>query len=113
MPPGAGPKRLIPFSKATGRSKMTTEEDEISITIESLTGTIYELTISVFETILAIKARIQRLEGRRLKVITFTHSKTIGLGVLAVMFSTDAHRCINNHEFTLFRNPSVSTAVSI
>lgn len=42
---------------------MTTEEDEIGITIESLTGTIYELTISVFETILAIKARIQRLEG--------------------------------------------------
>ena len=43
---------------------MTTEEDEIGITIESLTGTIYELTISVFETILAIKARIQRLEGK-------------------------------------------------
>ncbi|XP_065882649.1 AN1-type zinc finger protein 4-like [Dysidea avara] len=42
---------------------MTNEEDEINITIESLTGTIYELTISVFETILAIKARIQRLEG--------------------------------------------------
>jgi len=45
---------------------MTNEEDEINITIESLTGTIYELTISVFETILAIKARIQRLEGKRL-----------------------------------------------
>jgi len=45
---------------------MTNEEDEINITIESLTGTIYELTISVFETILAIKARIQRLEGKLL-----------------------------------------------
>jgi len=52
---------------------MTNEEDEINITIESLTGTIYELTISVFETILAIKARIQRLEGKRL-VNASTHT---------------------------------------
>lgn len=68
MPPGAGPKRLVPFSRRPGAQKMTTEEDEISITIESLTGTIYELTINVFETILAIKARIQRLEGKRIHI---------------------------------------------
>jgi len=55
---------------------MTNEEDEINITIESLTGTIYELTISVFETILAIKARIQRLEGKPL-VNTSTNIRTI------------------------------------
>ena len=39
------------------------EDTEIDLAIETLTGTIYELRISIFETILGIKARIQRLEG--------------------------------------------------
>ena len=39
------------------------EDTEVDISIETLTGTIYELRISIFETILGIKARIQRLEG--------------------------------------------------
>lgn len=39
------------------------EDTEVEITIETLTGTVYELRISIFETFLGIKARIQRLEG--------------------------------------------------
>ena len=39
------------------------EDTEVDITIETLTGTVYELRISIFETFLGIKARIQRLEG--------------------------------------------------
>lgn len=41
----------------------TDTEDMIDITIESLTGTLYDLCVSPFETILGIKLKIQRLEG--------------------------------------------------
>ena len=32
--------------------------------IETLTGTAFELRVSPFETIMSVKAKIQRLEGR-------------------------------------------------
>ena len=47
------------------------DDTEVEITIETLTGTIYELRISIFETILGIKARIQRLEGTS-RIVTRT-----------------------------------------
>ena len=40
------------------------EEHMIDLTIEALTGTVYDLCVSPFETILGIKMKIQRLEGR-------------------------------------------------
>lgn len=39
------------------------EEQMIDLTIEALTGTVYDLCVSPFETILGIKMKIQRLEG--------------------------------------------------
>ena len=33
--------------------------------IETLTGTAFELRVSPFETIMSVKAKIQRLEGER------------------------------------------------
>ena len=39
-------------------------EQMIELTIEALTGTVYDLCVSPFETILGIKMKIQRLEGR-------------------------------------------------
>lgn len=38
-------------------------DHEIDITIEAVTGTVYDLCVSPFETILGIKTKIQRLEG--------------------------------------------------
>lgn len=37
---------------------------EIELTIEAVTGTVYDLCVSPFETILGIKTKIQRLEGK-------------------------------------------------
>ena len=42
------------------------EDQAIDVTIEALTGTIYDLCVSPFETILGIKMKIQRLEGEPL-----------------------------------------------
>ena len=39
------------------------EEPEIDVTIEAITGTVYDLCVSCYETILGIKVKIQRLEG--------------------------------------------------
>lgn len=39
------------------------EDQVIDLTIEALTGTVYDLCVSPFETILGIKTKIQRLEG--------------------------------------------------
>ena len=44
------------------------EEDEdqtMELTIEALTGTVYDLCVSPYETILGIKMKIQRLEGKK------------------------------------------------
>ena len=46
------------------------EEQAIDVTIEALTGTIYDLCVSPFETILGIKMKIQRLEGEPLTIQT-------------------------------------------
>lgn len=35
--------------------------------IETLTGTAFELRVSPFETIMSVKAKIQRLEGKPMK----------------------------------------------
>jgi len=39
------------------------DDQAIDLTIEALTGTVYDLCVSPFETILGIKMKIQRLEG--------------------------------------------------
>ena len=39
------------------------EDYEIDLTIEAVTGTVYDLCVSPFETILGIKTKIQKLEG--------------------------------------------------
>ena len=42
-------------------------DHEIDITIEAVTGTVYDLCVSPFETILGIKTKIQRLEGNEMR----------------------------------------------
>lgn len=37
---------------------------EMELYIETLTGTFFELRVSPFETIMSVKAKIQRLEGK-------------------------------------------------
>ena len=37
--------------------------------IETLTGTAFELRVSPFETIMSVKAKIQRLEGKEIDYI--------------------------------------------
>lgn len=39
--------------------------------IETLTGTAFELRVSPFETIMSVKAKIQRLEGERKRKLSF------------------------------------------
>ena len=48
------------------------DDQMIELTIEALTGTVYDLCVSPFETILGIKMKIQRLEGRSWEV-PFSH----------------------------------------
>ncbi len=43
-----------------------TDERTIELTIEALTGTVYDLCVSPYETILGIKLKVQRLEGERM-----------------------------------------------
>ena len=38
--------------------------EEMELYIETLTGTAFELRVSPFETIMSVKGKIQRLEGR-------------------------------------------------
>ena len=38
-------------------------DEPIDLSVEALTGTVYDLCVSPFETILGIKMKIQRLEG--------------------------------------------------
>ena len=45
------------------------EDREIDITIEAVTGTVYDLCVSPYETILGIKTKIQRLEGTYYSII--------------------------------------------
>lgn len=39
------------------------DEETLDLTIEALTGTVYDLCVSPYETILGIKMKIQSLEG--------------------------------------------------
>ena len=51
---------------AFGRTIMATEDSEertMELTIEALTGTVYDLCVSPYETVLGIKMKVQRLEG--------------------------------------------------
>lgn len=41
-------------------------ERTMELTIEALTGTVYDLCVSPYETILGIKMKVQRLEGEKL-----------------------------------------------
>jgi len=49
------------------RNKMADESEErtMELTIEALTGTVYDLCVSPYETILGIKMKVQRLEGEK------------------------------------------------
>lgn len=38
--------------------------DIMELYVETLTGTIFELHVSPFETVISVKAKIQRVEGR-------------------------------------------------
>ena len=38
----------------------------MEIFVETLTGTVFELRVSPFETIMSVKAKIQRIEGERM-----------------------------------------------
>lgn len=50
---------------------MNEADYEIDLTIEAVTGTVYDLCVSPFETILGIKTKIQKLEGSgKIMVIT-------------------------------------------
>lgn len=40
--------------------------DIMELFIETLTGTVFELRVSPFETVISVKAKIQRLEGAKL-----------------------------------------------
>ena len=50
------------------------EERTIELTIEALTGTVYDLCVSPYETILGIKMKVQRLEGEKLVPIIQSES---------------------------------------
>ena len=39
------------------------DDNLMDLSIEALTGTVYDLCVSPYETILGIKLKIQRLEG--------------------------------------------------
>ena len=41
------------------------EERTMELTIEALTGTVYDLCVSPYETVLGIKMKVQRLEGEK------------------------------------------------
>ena len=41
------------------------EEGAIEISIEALTGIVYDLCISPYETVFGIKLKVQRLEGEK------------------------------------------------
>ena len=41
------------------------DDRTIEISIEALTGTVYDLCVSPYETILGIKLKVQRLEGEK------------------------------------------------
>lgn len=56
------------------------EDQTMDLTIEALTGTIYDLCVSPYETILGIKMKIQRLEGRVMKMIHVPSFVKINLG---------------------------------
>ena len=60
------------------------EDQAIDVTIEALTGTVYDLCVSPFETILGIKLKIQRLEGKLLLDPKPAATLKFDLGVYAV-----------------------------
>lgn len=42
------------------------EEEVMALYIETLTGTTFEVTVSPYDTVMTIKAKIQRVEGEQL-----------------------------------------------
>ena len=79
--------------------------------IETLTGTAFELRVSPFETIMSVKAKIQRLEGeRKRKLCLFCVGKgTIGWKIKEFV---SPHRCPNVYRSYLLRYekvPSICT----
>ena len=59
------------------------EDQTMDLTIEALTGTVYDLCVSPYETILGIKMKIQRLEGKVTlstgTVMSAGHSNVVGM----------------------------------
>ena len=56
---------MAAFSRVGKGKGMAEDSDErtMELTIEALTGTVYDLCVSPYETILGIKMKVQRLEG--------------------------------------------------
>ena len=68
------------------------EEDEdqtMELTIEALTGTVYDLCVSPYETILGIKMKIQRLEG-----IIKDESQCVYLSVCIIILLLGMRVCV-------------------
>lgn len=61
------------------------DDYEIDLTIEAVTGTVYDLCVSPFETILGIKTKIQKLEGTRTFVDLDVCIMVLGTGSLCIL----------------------------
>ncbi len=49
---------------SSSQEEQAMDEQTLDLTIEALTGTVYDLCVSPYETILGIKTKIQNLEGK-------------------------------------------------
>ena len=63
------------------------DDYEIDLTIEAVTGTVYDLCVSPFETILGIKTKIQKLEGTRTFVDLDVCIMVLGTGKIPVVYA--------------------------
>lgn len=59
------------------------EDTAIDVTIEALTGTVYDLCVSPYETILGIKLKIQRLEGKPIRELASHRGNCTHIGSAA------------------------------
>ena len=63
--------------------------------IETLTGTAFELRVSPFETIMSVKAKIQRLEGKLNRKLSLSLNLGTGTIRLKIKEFVLTHRCPN------------------
>ena len=75
--------------------------DIMELFIETLTGTVFELRVSPFETVISVKAKIQRLEGVLNEVYwdcNFSYALVYAMGKLTA-YSVELN---NNNKFIVF-----------